>query len=103
MNAPKNAAANTTAGAARAAALLAAVVAAAPGLEPLRVPAALPDTTLPDAPAVGVAVAVGAPQSWVDANVWQLLEAGMDGVYGGVPTGPERGWNQVVVWPGAVV
>lgn len=94
--APNSAAANIATGAATVAALLGVPVTEAPALEPLRVPAApLPEE--PVAVAVAVAVAVGPPQSWVDANVWQLLEAGMDGVYGGVPTGPEMGWNQVVV------
>ena len=71
--------------------------------DPLRVPEAPPLAPAPDAdPPVAVAVATTG-KSWVDANVWQLLEAGIEGVYGGVPTGPTVGWNQVVVAPGAVV
>jgi hypothetical protein len=50
-----------------------------------------------------VEVAVAAAKSCVEANVWQLLEEGMEVVYGGTPTGPTVGWNQVVVAPGAVV
>lgn len=38
----------------------------------------------------------------VDANVWQLLEEIGLGVYGGVGLGV-KGWNHVVVCPGAVV
>jgi hypothetical protein len=110
MNAPNNAAASPATGAPTATAPPALAVAEGDEPLPLRLAAAVvplpdpdpdpdpdPELALPVADAVGAAA-----KTWLDENVWQLLEDGMDVVYGGT-TGPVWGWNQVVVWPGAVV